>query len=164
MNKYLWFNHQALLTLLVLNKHVCKLHRSIYGLRQAPRALFQSFSSAFVALGFSCSRADPSMFIWRSSFEIVILLLYVNDIILTGSSLAVLRSLISRLSSQFSMKDLVGVLLDLSSQGFANKRFLKSARNRGQHFSSASAGFDLFWYTETHVVQPSRKAAKHKFS
>ena len=140
MNKYLWFNHQALLTLFVLNKHVCKLHRSIYG---APRALFQSFSSAFVALGFSCSRADPSMFIWRSSFEIVILLLYVDDIILTGSSLAVLRSLISLLSSQFSMKDLVGVLLDLSTQGIASKWFLKSARNHGQHLSSASAGFDL---------------------
>lgn len=61
------------------------------------------------------------MFIWRSSFEIVILLLYVDDIILTGSSLAVLRSLISRLSSQFSMKDLVGVLLDLSTQGIASK-------------------------------------------
>lgn len=137
MKKYLWFNHQALLTLLVLNKHVCKLHRSIYGLRQAPRALFQSFS---------CSRADPSMFIWRSSFEIVILLLYVDDIILTGSSLAVLRSLISRLSSQFSMKDLVGVLLDLSTQGIASKWFLKSARNHGQHFSSASAGFDPLVY------------------
>lgn len=36
----------------------------------------------------------------------MILLLYVEDIIFTGSSLAVLRSLISRLSSQFSMKDL----------------------------------------------------------
>lgn len=87
-------------------KHVCKLHRSIYGLRQAPRAWFQSFSSSLVALGFSCSRADPSMFIWRSSSEIVILLLYVDDIIFTGSSLAVLRSFLSRLSSEFSMKDL----------------------------------------------------------
>lgn len=36
-------------------KHVCKLHRSIYGLRLAPRACFHSFSSALVALGFSCS-------------------------------------------------------------------------------------------------------------
>lgn len=77
-------------------KHVCKLHRSIVGLQ------FHSLNSPFVALGFSCSRADSSMFIYRFSFEIVILLL---DIILTGSSLALLRSLISRLSSQFSMKD-----------------------------------------------------------
>ena len=43
-----------------------------------------------------------------------------------------------------SMKDLVGVLFYLSTQGIARKWFLKSARNRGQHFSSASAGFDLY--------------------
>ncbi|KAL0293435.1 UNVERIFIED_CONTAM: hypothetical protein Scaly_3141800 [Sesamum calycinum] len=51
--------------------------RSRDGTRR-PRAWFQSFSSALVALGFSCSRANPSMFIWRSSSEIVILLLYVD--------------------------------------------------------------------------------------
>jgi hypothetical protein len=41
-----------------------------------------------------------------------------------------------------SMKALVGVLFYQSTQGVASKWFLKSARNRGQHFSSASAGFD----------------------
>jgi len=58
--------------------------------------------------------------------------------------------------------DIVGVFSYLSTQGIASKWFLKSARNRGQLFSSA--GLTFIWYKETHVVQPSRKAAKQKFS
>ncbi|OMO62984.1 Integrase, catalytic core [Corchorus capsularis] len=86
--------------------YVCKLHRSIYGLRQAPRAWFQRFSNALYDLGFSSSHADPSMFIWHSSSDILVLLLYVDDIILTGSSMSVISSLISKLTSSFLVKDL----------------------------------------------------------
>ncbi|OMO81435.1 Reverse transcriptase, RNA-dependent DNA polymerase [Corchorus capsularis] len=43
--------------------YVCKLHRSIYGLRQAPRAWFQRFSNALYDLGFSSSHADPSIIV-----------------------------------------------------------------------------------------------------
>uniref|UniRef100_A0A2N9GB17 Reverse transcriptase Ty1/copia-type domain-containing protein n=1 Tax=Fagus sylvatica TaxID=28930 RepID=A0A2N9GB17_FAGSY len=51
-------------------------------------------------------RADPSMFVFRSSIGIMILLIYVNDIILTGSSSSLLHSFIRVLSQQFAMKDL----------------------------------------------------------
>jgi hypothetical protein len=101
MKKSLWFNHQALLTLLVLNMSVSYIVRfMVYD---------RLHELAFRVLALHLLHwvlAVVSMFIWRSSSEIVILLLYVDDIIFTGSSLAVLRSLISRFSSQFSMKDL----------------------------------------------------------
>lgn len=79
--------------------HVSKLHRFIYGLHQAPQAWFQRFSTSLNNLCFKNSRADPSMFLWHSSFDIMILLLYVNDIILTNSSMSII-------SSEFSMKAL----------------------------------------------------------
>lgn len=86
--------------------HVCRLNKAIYGLRQAPRAWFLRFSSEIIAAGFSCSKADPSMFILKNSQGTVILLLYVDDIILTGSSDSLIESVINYLASRFAMKDL----------------------------------------------------------
>ena len=86
--------------------HVCRLHKAIYGLKQAPRAWFQKFSGFHLHYGFVCSRADPRMFVFHSSIGIMILLIYVDDIIITGSSSSLLHSFICVLSQQFAMKDL----------------------------------------------------------
>ena len=86
--------------------HVCRLHKTIYGLKQAPRAWFQKFSGFHLHYGFVCSRADPRMFVFHSSIGIMILLIYVDDIIITGSSSSLLHSFICVLSQQFAMKDL----------------------------------------------------------
>lgn len=69
-------------------------------------AWFNRFSSALRELGFHCSKADTSMFI-RSSVEgTIILLLYVDDMVLTGSNLPLLPSFVASLQSQFVLKDL----------------------------------------------------------
>lgn len=85
---------------------VCLLHKSIYGLKQAPRAWFENFSGFLLDAGFVMEVADPSMFIYHCGNETAVLLLHVDDIILTGSSDFFLNSLINQMSSQFSMKDL----------------------------------------------------------
>ncbi|KAK3037795.1 hypothetical protein RJ639_030714 [Escallonia herrerae] len=64
-------------------RHVCKLNRALYGLRQAPRAWFDCFITFLLATGFFCSTADSSLFVHRSSRGTILLLLYVDDIILT---------------------------------------------------------------------------------
>ncbi|XP_060212165.1 uncharacterized mitochondrial protein AtMg00810-like [Lycium barbarum] len=86
--------------------HVCKLTKAIYGLKQAPRAWFHRFSTFLLSHGFICSKSNTSMFVRRSSSGILVLLLYVDDIILTGSHSTLLNQFISLLSRQFSMKDL----------------------------------------------------------
>nr|XP_016468706.1 PREDICTED: uncharacterized mitochondrial protein AtMg00810-like [Nicotiana tabacum] len=86
--------------------HVCKLTKAIYGLKQAPRAWFHRFSAFLNSHGFACSKSDSSMFIYRSPFHVLILLLYVDDIIFTGSHNGLLDQFISHLSHQFAMKDL----------------------------------------------------------
>ena len=45
--------------------HVCLLHKSLYGIKQAPRAWFNRLSRFLLHLGFHCSKADSSLFVYR---------------------------------------------------------------------------------------------------
>ena len=85
---------------------VCRLKKSLYGLKQAPRAWNERFTSFLPSLGFQASNADPSLFVQHSSLGTVVLLLYVDDIILTGSNSSLIASVISALTQEFDMKDL----------------------------------------------------------
>ncbi|RVX04589.1 Retrovirus-related Pol polyprotein from transposon RE1 [Vitis vinifera] len=89
-----------------LPNHVCKLNRSLYGLKQAPRAWFDRLSQCLLHLGFCCGKADSSLFILRKGQSIVLLLIYVDDIIVTGNDNNIISDLINTLSSEFSLKDL----------------------------------------------------------
>ena len=85
--------------------HVCLLEKSLYGLKQAPRACYQRFADYLSTIGFSHSISDHSLFIYRHGTSMAYLLLYVDDIILTASSDALLHSIISKLSFEFAMND-----------------------------------------------------------
>ena len=86
--------------------HVCKLQKALYGLKQAPRAWFQRLSSFLIRLGFYCSRADTSLFVFHKHSDIIYLLLYVDDIIITGNNSSLLDSFTCKLNSEFATKDL----------------------------------------------------------
>ena len=64
---------------------VCKLRRSLYGLKQAPRAWFEKFRSTLLSFSFTQSQYDSSFFLHTSTSGIVILLVYMDDIIITGT-------------------------------------------------------------------------------
>ncbi|RVW57309.1 Retrovirus-related Pol polyprotein from transposon RE1 [Vitis vinifera] len=86
--------------------HVCRLQKALYGLKQAPRAWFHKLSSFLLQLGFQCSRADASLFYFHSVSDIIILLIYVDDILITGSNPPHVHHIISQLSSHFTLQDL----------------------------------------------------------
>ncbi|KAM1712704.1 hypothetical protein ACFX12_023548 [Malus domestica] len=86
--------------------HVCKLLKSLYGLKQAPRAWNSKFTSYLLAMGFTASVSDTSLFMKSDSVDIIILLLYVDDIILTGSSSVKVQNVVQELSTVFDLKDL----------------------------------------------------------
>jgi hypothetical protein len=86
--------------------YVCRLNRSLYGLKQAPRVWYSRFASHLFQLGFTETKSDTSLFVYRKGEDIIYLLLYVDDIVLTASSMALLRRTISALQQEFSLKDL----------------------------------------------------------
>ena len=96
--------------------HVCSLQKSLYGLRQAPRAWFEKFSTHLLTLGFIASQSDSSLFIFRHGTTVLYLLLYVDDIILTGSNPDAITALITALASAFELKDLGRLTYFLSLQ------------------------------------------------
>ncbi|XP_074302766.1 uncharacterized protein LOC141634526 [Silene latifolia] len=86
--------------------HVCLLKKSLYGLKQAPRAWYHRFASFMSKIGFTHSRSDNSLFIFKNGNDISYLLLYVDDIILATSSDKLRLTLMRLLHSEFAMTDL----------------------------------------------------------
>jgi len=86
--------------------HVCKLKKAIYGLKQAPRAWFSRLSDKLIQLGFVGSKADTSLFLYRTETITMYLLIYVDDIIITASDPAAITELLQLLSADFAVKDL----------------------------------------------------------
>ncbi|XP_019171104.1 PREDICTED: uncharacterized protein LOC109166672 [Ipomoea nil] len=87
-------------------KHVCRLKKAIYGLKQAPRAWYMALSSFLISFGFRKSRADYSLFIYQYGDIMAYFMVYLDDIILTGSSPAFLGQFVKSLAALFSLKDL----------------------------------------------------------
>ncbi|PNY02745.1 hypothetical protein L195_g026064 [Trifolium pratense] len=85
---------------------VCKLNKALYGLKQAPRQWFDRLTSTLLQFGFLASKCDPSQFTYTKHKQVVYLLVYVDDIIITGSSLSLVHSLVQKLDSIFSLKQL----------------------------------------------------------
>jgi hypothetical protein len=65
---------------------VCRLHKSLYGLKQASRAWYSRFATYLTTIWFIEAKSNTSLFIFCRDSDMVYLLLYVNDIILTASS------------------------------------------------------------------------------
>ncbi|KAG7599937.1 Ribonuclease H-like superfamily [Arabidopsis suecica] len=86
--------------------HVCLLRRSLYGLKQAPRAWNNHFANVAKKIGFTQSKCDPSLFVLGRGSNIAYLLLYVDDIVLTASTPALLDRIVSELSSAFDITDM----------------------------------------------------------
>jgi hypothetical protein len=72
---------------------------------QAPRAWYNRIAS-HLQLGFTETKSDTSLFVYQKGTNMIYLLLYVDDIVLTASSVALLWRTISALQQKFSMKDL----------------------------------------------------------
>jgi hypothetical protein len=85
---------------------VYRLHKSLYRLKQAAQAWYNRFATYLTTLGFIEAKSDTSLFIFRRGSDMVYLLLYVDDIILTASSMELLRRTVSALQWEFAMKDL----------------------------------------------------------
>ena len=85
---------------------VCKLLKSLYGLKQAPKQWHEKFDRTLTSAGFVVNEADKCVYYRYGGGEGVILCLYVDDILILGTSLDVIKETKDFLSNNFEMKDL----------------------------------------------------------
>lgn len=108
---------------------VCKLNKSLYGLKQASRQWYSKLSTALISLGYSQSTADHSLFTKLHNTQFTALLVYVDDIVLAGNCPAEIQHVKQVLDAKFKIKDLgnlrffLGLEVARSKQGiFLNQR------------------------------------------
>ncbi|CAM8959567.1 unnamed protein product [Rhodiola kirilowii] len=111
------------------NGQVCKLQRSIYGLKQASRQWFARFRDALIEFGFVQSLNDYSLFTLKMQDEFLILLVYVDDVVITGTSPRIIDKVKLFIHDKFQIKDLgllkyfLGLEVARSKEGiFLNQR------------------------------------------
>ncbi|GKA24642.1 retrovirus-related pol polyprotein from transposon TNT 1-94 [Tanacetum coccineum] len=85
---------------------VCKLNKSLYGLKQASRQWNQELSKFLVTLGFKQSKHDYSLFVKAQGVLFTVVQIYVDDILLTGNSVQDIQNTKLALDSKFTIKDL----------------------------------------------------------
>nr|ABA96191.1 retrotransposon protein, putative, Ty1-copia subclass [Oryza sativa Japonica Group] len=86
--------------------YVCKLKRSLYGLKQSPRQWYKRFDSFMLSHGFKRSEFDSCVYIKFVNGSPIYLLLYVDDMLIAAKSKEQITALKKQLSSEFDMKDL----------------------------------------------------------
>ncbi|RVW32004.1 Retrovirus-related Pol polyprotein from transposon TNT 1-94 [Vitis vinifera] len=88
-------------------KHlVCKLKKSIYGLKQASRQWYIKFNNTITSFGFKENIVDQCIYLKVSGSKFIFLILYVDDILLASSDLGLLRETKEYLSKNFHMVDM----------------------------------------------------------
>ncbi|XP_016901897.1 uncharacterized mitochondrial protein AtMg00810-like [Cucumis melo] len=123
------------------------LRRALYGLKQAPRAWFATFSSTITQLGFTSSTHDSALFSRQTSTSIVLLLLYVDDMIITGDDPQAISDLQRYLGQHFEMKDLgnlnyfLGLEISSSPSGYylSQAKYASDLINRSGITDSATS-------------------------
>jgi hypothetical protein len=85
---------------------VCKLKKSLYGLKQSPRIWYQKFDTYILELGFVRSRGDHCVYSKKVGNHFIYVVVYVNDMLLVGNNMDVIKEVKSQLFSKFDMKDL----------------------------------------------------------
>jgi hypothetical protein len=85
---------------------VCKLHKSLYGLKQSPRAWNQNLDAFLKSIEFMKSDADPSVYVVQVGDVKFFIVVYVDDLILVCNDQTKLLQIKEELSQKFEMKDL----------------------------------------------------------
>ena len=87
-------------------RKVCKLKRSIYGLKQSSRQWYFRFHDSIISHGFEMIKEDHCVYLKRSKKSVLILSLYVDDILIAGNDMDSIVTTKKWLSSTFEMKDM----------------------------------------------------------
>jgi Reverse transcriptase (RNA-dependent DNA polymerase) len=123
------------------------LKKAIYGLKQSPRAWYGKLSSTLIKIGYEKCMADSSLFVKRSNKGIIVILIYVDDLVITGSDMKGIEELKQHLNRKFDIKDLGNLKYFLG---------IEIARsNKGLFLSQRKYVLDLLKETGKLAVKPA---------
>ncbi|TYK25876.1 Cysteine-rich RLK (receptor-like protein kinase) 8 [Cucumis melo var. makuwa] len=99
-------------------QQVCKLQKSLYGLKQSPRACFDRFTTFVKSKGYSQGHSDHTLFTNVSKIgKIVVLIVYVEDSVLTGGDQTEISQLKQRMGDEYEIKDLGNMIFPWNRGG-----------------------------------------------
>eukprot|EP00253_Pinus_taeda_P034704 PITA_34704 len=85
---------------------VCRLKKSLYGLKQAPRAWYAKMASFLLSQNFERCKSNPNVYMLRTHDSLLILVLYVDDLLITSSSASAIATVKRALHDRFLMIDM----------------------------------------------------------
>lgn len=122
--------------------HVCKLRKALYGLKHAPRAWYLELKGYLVHAGFKNSMSDTSLFILQQPCLLIYILVYVDDIVITGNNSSMVEQVIA---NRFSVKDMGDLSYFLG---------IEVLRTKGLHLNQKKYIHDLLAKMNMHDVKP----------
>ncbi|CAL2253197.1 unnamed protein product [Prunus armeniaca] len=108
---------------------VCKLVKSLYGLKQAPKQWHEKFDHTMMSHGFKINECDKCVYIKNNKNSCVLVCLYVDDMLIMGTSKDAINSTKKMLNSSFDMKDLgqadviLGIQIKRNNDGYILTQF-----------------------------------------
>ena len=130
------------------NEHkVCKLKKSIYGLKQAPKQWHVKFDNAILSNGFRHNNGDKCLYSKTCKNYVIIVCLYVDDMLILSDDMKGIEETKRFLSSTFKMKDLgevdtiLGIKVTRHSGGFAlgQAHYIEKVLNKFSHLKAKEA-------------------------
>ncbi|KAE8683492.1 hypothetical protein F3Y22_tig00111207pilonHSYRG00167 [Hibiscus syriacus] len=137
---------------------VCRLKKVLYGLREAPQNWHDKLKKCLVKIRFKKFSAYTSLFVCWEDGQCVYILMYVDDIVLTGSSNKQIEEVVKLLGSEFALKDLgdlhyfLGIEDAYEYRSIVVKRILRylvGIINHGLVIAPAVVGFNVVAFADT---------------
>ncbi|KAE8665560.1 PLAC8 family protein [Hibiscus syriacus] len=121
-------------------EYVCKLRKSLYGLKQAPRAWYGKIVEFLTKSGYSVTPVDSSLFVKDNEGKLAIILVYVDDLIITGDDEAEILQTKENLSVRFQVKELGQLkhFLGLESTSTPMESNIKMCAHEGKDLEDAT--------------------------
>ena len=85
---------------------VCKFQKSLYGFKQAPRSWYDKMDAFLLSHNFQTCKSDPNVYLQQYDDNILIIVFYVDDLLIIGSTLASISFIKTALHDAFEMSDL----------------------------------------------------------
>ncbi len=123
---------------------VCKLQKSLYGLKQSPRQWYAKMRSYLVSdLQFRSSKNDPCLYIRHKDMSLLLIGLYIDDLLIAGSNRSEIQEIKKELTKRFERKDLGPAKVMLGVEIYRNRKDRKLFISQSEYTAKILARFGM---------------------